>query len=161
MPDSLADHRPSVADSVAISDSITVVHALPPTDSADIIYRTNNEGFTIVPGRPVKFDGTTGCKLAQADDPANTLIGVVMETTASGASTKIKLLGTVTVADWTIALGGGSADLTPNAYYYLSQGAAGILTTIAPSGTGQIWQPMGFAISTRDLFLQIQTLIIA
>ena len=120
--------------------------------------RTNNEAFTIVAGRPVKFD-STGCKLAQADDIANIAVGIAYNTAAMGTDVTIVLMGILSVADWTVA-SGGSATLTSNSYYYLSQGAAGILTTIPPSSTGQIYQPLGMAVTTTDFFVQVQTAII-
>ncbi len=120
--------------------------------------RTNNEAFTIVAGRPVKFD-STGCKLAQADDISNIAVGVAYNTAASGDDITIVLMGILSVSDWTVA-SGGSSTLTPNTYYYLSQGAAGIITTVPPSGTGQVYQPIGLAVNSTDFFVQIQISII-
>lgn len=120
--------------------------------------RVNNESFTIVSGRPVKFD-STGCKLACADDIANIAVGIASNTAASGSPVTIVLMGIVSLSDWTIA-SGGSSTLTANSNYYLSQGTSGIITTIPPSSTGQVYQHVGIATSSVELFVQVQTPII-
>ena len=116
--------------------------------------QTNAAGFTINAGQPVKISGS-GAVLARADAIGNVCMGIAQAQAANGSPLTIQFGGILSLSDWSIPLGAPSL-LTPGAPYYLSLSAGGILTTIAPQGTGQIFQYLGTAISTTDLFIQIQ-----
>ena len=117
--------------------------------------KIKGEAFTLKAGQPVKFSGASNCVLAQADSLSNTTCGLVYEDTATGVSTRIIMLGMIKVADWTTP-SGGSATLTVGSEYWLSQGAAGVLTTTPPDSTGQICQYVGLATSTTEFYIQIE-----
>ena len=51
---------------------------------------------------------------------------------------------------------GGLSGLTAGAIYYLSAATAGLMTTTAPSTTGQYVCRLGIALSTTELFLDTE-----
>jgi hypothetical protein len=118
------------------------------------IQATNVESFMIRAGQPVQLVPGSGCKLAIAADRLNTATGLVMADAFPGAPTSILLLGLLTLSDWTAATGGGAL-LVDGGRYFLSQGAPGVITTVPPSGAGQISQYIAKAISTTEIFVQI------
>ena len=65
--------------------------------------------------------------------------------------------GSIEISDWTAIT--GSATLTPNAIYYLST-TAGRLTTAPPTTVGQVVQPVGIAVSSVKLELEVEDAIL-
>jgi hypothetical protein len=84
---------------------------------------------------------------------------VTSVSTASGAAASVAVAGvvTATTGQWD-AVTGQTGGLTTGAKYYLSNTTAGALTTTAPS-TG-VLAPVGVALSTTKLVLQVERVII-
>lgn len=71
--------------------------------------------------------------------------GVCTRTAASGGITEYCPLGVVEKPSWGLS----------DAIYYLSASTAGLLTTTAPSSVGQIILPVGVAVSSNELLVNI------
>jgi hypothetical protein len=56
---------------------------------------------------------------------------------------------TATTGQWD-AVTGGSGGLTPGVYYYVSAATAGLLTTTAPTTTGEVVKQAIWAISSTE-----------
>lgn len=132
----------------------------PGPTGAPYITRINNEVVTIHKGQPVKLNGATGYKLAQADVDANVAVGLAASDCNPGNLGEILLADLLDNGDWTAATG-GSATLTPDAPYYTSISAPGIMTTVPSIGTGQVWQYLGFASTPTEFYIKISLPIIA
>jgi chloramphenicol 3-O-phosphotransferase len=122
---------------------------------------TNGNAGTVVIGRVVYSSGASTFNLANANSFSTaTVVGVVTSvSTASGAAASVAVAGvvTATTGQWD-AVTGQTGGLTTGAKYYLSNTTAGALTTTAPS-TG-VLAPVGVALSTTKLVLQVERVII-
>lgn len=116
-----------------------------------LITRTNNTGSTIPAGSPVRI--TTGGQmvLAQANSFTNRAHGITLEAVATGASGAVCLWGPVTRSDWTPIT--SSAALTEGSGYWLVQTTAGLLGLSAPTGSGDLVQRMGLAVTNTTLWV--------
>jgi hypothetical protein len=122
--------------------------------SSQVITLTNTESFTIKAGQPVKLVGGGGCALAQANNVSNIAIGLATVDSPTSTLCHVALIGTLSLVNWTDATG-GSSTLTDASPYFLSQGAAGVITTVPPDSTGQICQYIGTSLSTGEIAIQI------
>lgn len=129
-----------------------------PQSGGDVIVQTNDEVGAIVIGAPVYNDAVDGVKKARANAAGTTkVLGLVRETSIAGAGTgAIQISGvlTATTAQWD-AVAGTTGGLAFGTKYYLSSAAAGLLTDTAPSTVGQYVAPIGIAISTTELNINI------
>lgn len=116
--------------------------------------KTNAEAFTLYGGQPVYLSGSGSFRVSQANSLSTICNGILASITGSNSTGTIIFIGLLQLADWTVATG-GSPTLTVGSYYYLSQGAAGIITTIPPTGTGQINQYLGLAVEPDTLSINI------
>jgi len=72
------------------------------------------------------------------------VVGVAVESISSGATGTMQTCGVVEIATWS---------LTANTVYYLSKDTAGAITATAPTATGEVVIPVGFALSATELRL--------
>lgn len=119
----------------------------------------NDNAGSIVIGTPVyvKSNGRVDKARANAIGTCTTL-GFVRDTSISAAASgNIQFHGiiTATTGQWD-AVTGGSGGLTPGSYYYVSSATAGLLTTTAPTTTGDVVKEGLFAISTTEALI-VQT----
>jgi hypothetical protein len=116
---------------------------------------TNGNGGAITIGQPVYVSAADTVDLgdASATATATPTIGLVFDTSiASAASGNIITHGRITNADWTTATGG--VTLTAGATYYLSE-TTGQITATAPVTVGSWVVPVGIALSTTDLLVNV------
>jgi hypothetical protein len=114
-----------------------------------------NAGGAITIGQPVYIQGADMVDLALADAKATSgVIGLVSDASIdSSAVGTILTDGILTSTDWTAVV--GEATLTAGSVYFLSDVAAGTLTTTAPTTTGSFVTRVGTAISTTTLEVTI------
>jgi hypothetical protein len=120
---------------------------------------TNGEASAaIVIGAPVYISGAASVKRAQANASSTaTVFGLGYDvSTAFGAAGNIITSGVLvaTTAQWD-AVAGTSGGLTAGTVYYLDPATVGKITATAPSNTGQLVVPVGIAISTTDMEVDI------
>lgn len=114
---------------------------------------TNNDSVTIFKGQPL----AVGIVRASAADDTKNAVGLAGETALSGASIPVQAGGTVSQADWTAVT--GTTLLSPGFDYFLSV-ASGLLSLSQPVVSGQIVQPVGTALSTTTMLVEIDTPIL-
>lgn len=119
----------------------------------------NDEAGTVVIGAPVYSDAAGGVKKARSNAIGTTkVIGLIADTsiltTATGNVLTEGVL-TATTGQWD-AITGASGGLTFNTIYFLDPATAGLLTTTAPSTSGQFIVQVGIALSTTQMAVQIK-----
>ena len=116
---------------------------------------TNSNIAAITIGQPVYIQGANSVDLALADAKATSgVIGLVSDASIdSSAIGTILTDGILTSTDWMAVV--GAATLTVGSVYFLSDVAAGTLTTTAPTTTGSFVTRVGTAISTTTLEVTI------
>ena len=128
------------------------------TGEVDIVSLENENAGTIVIGTPVYASSAGKVDKALADDAGTVeLIGLVQPTTIlTTASGNIQTDGvlTATTAQWD-AVTGDTGGLTAGSIYYLDPDTAGLLTTTAPSTTGDFAVRIGKGLSTTDMEISI------
>lgn len=106
----------------------------------------------------VVYSDAAGCKLALANtNLTRRAIGLVADASINNSATGNFVtsgLFTASTAQWDAATG-QTGGLTPNTDYYVSATVAGRLTTVAPSTTGQWVQPVGVALNSTQLTVNI------
>jgi hypothetical protein len=106
-------------------------------------------------GSPVYVKANTHVDLAMANAASTSLVaGIATSVAAIGHAAFYNTDGFVTKADWTAIT--GTSLLTPGADYYLSSSTAGMLTTVAPTSTGLYVTPVGRAVTTTILDIEIE-----
>lgn len=88
----------------------------------------------------VEAAGTIARATAAAGTPKEA-IGWALTSVATGQPITIQLEGKIS----------GLAGLTPGSTYFLSNTTPGGITLTAPSATGELWQPVGTAVSATEL----------
>lgn len=131
-----------------------------PQSGGDQINQTNAEATPVVIGAPVYVFGNDQFKKAQANAAGTKdVLGLVAKSPsiANGASGPIQTDGVLvaTTGEWD-AVTGGSGGLTANTIYYLDPATSGRITATAPSTIGQYVVPIGRALSTTELNINIQ-----
>ena len=133
----------------------------PPATQEDenvIIRKENADSGTIYEGQVVAVKSTgTGVVQANASDNTKHAFGIAKTQAAVGVALDIVTDGVLEIEDWTNTI--GTANLTPNASYWLST-TAGRLTTTPPSTAGQIVQYVGRALSTTQLIIEIDPAVL-
>jgi hypothetical protein len=113
----------------------------------------NKSGGTITRGQPCAMHVSgTGVVLAGAASAGRLATGLAAETVANAVAGLVRTEGILELSDWTAAV--GSAALTPGSEYWLST-TDGLLTSTAPTGTGEKVQRVGRALNQTQLDLQI------
>jgi hypothetical protein len=129
----------------------------------DSIALTNDEAGAVVIGTPVYIDADDGYKKARANasGTANVIGLQVDASVASSATGNIQTDGifTATTGQWD-TITGGSGGLTAGSRYYLDAAAAGKLTATATTTASQYVAPVGIAISTTELWIDIGTTVL-
>ena len=115
----------------------------------------NSNIAAITIGQPVYIAAADTVDLALADAKATSgVIGLVSDASIdSSAVGTILTDGILTSTDWMAVV--GAATLTVGSVYFLSDVAAGTLTTTAPTTTGSFVTRVGTAISTTTLEVTI------
>jgi hypothetical protein len=123
---------------------------------------TNANAGTINIGQPVYISAASSVDLADAGAAATKeVIGLVFDTTiltTATGSILVEGVMTATTVQWD-AVTGGTGGLTPGSIYYLDPGTPGLLTLTAPTTTGQFVAPVGKALSTTKLKLDIKVTV--
>jgi hypothetical protein len=113
-------------------------------------------------GQAAYISSANHVDLAKADSSSTTyVIGLVSDPTiATGASGGVTLAGvlTATTGEWD-AVTGQVGGLTSGSTYFLSDATAGSITPTAPSTTGHFVAPVGIAMSTTDLKINVNLTI--
>jgi len=125
----------------------------------EIINLTNDEAADpIVIGTPVYIDAANGCKRAQANASGTTnVVGLVKDASITAATSGAIITSGVlsaTTAQWD-AVAGTTGGLVAGTVYYLSDATVGQLTATAPTTGGSYVAPIGTAISTTELKLEV------
>jgi hypothetical protein len=124
----------------------------------DIVDLTNNEATPVVRGAPVYIDADDTVKEARANVSATVeVVGLVYPTSIAASATGWIITDGVldaATAEWD-AVTGDVGGLTAGAVYYLDESTAGMLTTTAPTTTGNFVARVGKAISTTNLEITI------
>lgn len=116
---------------------------------------TNQGGVTIQAGQPVRISsGLNGVELAQGNSLGSCAAGVAETQITVGATGTIVVQGLINVANWTSAT--GASDLV-GGRWFLSAGAAGILTQTPPTVEGNYVQYIGQAITARYLLVKVES----
>lgn len=127
------------------------------SSSTTSVSRLNAGGSTIYKGQPVYLSSATQCQKALSTTASTAAVGVASANAISAAATDVLLEGIVTQSDWTNVI--GSATLTTGSKYYLSA-TAGQLTLTPTDALNYVYQYIGIALSTTELFVQIEPPII-
>lgn len=127
------------------------------TDSNEINL-TNNNASSINIGQPVYAESDGNVDLAQADAQGTVeVVGLVADETIGASETGQVITDGVleaTTAQWDDVTG-DSGGLTAGDVYYLSAAEEGLLTTTAPSSTGNFVKKVGVALSDTQMQLAI------
>lgn len=122
--------------------------------SPDLFNRQNETGGALVRGTPVYVPAAGEIAKAQANAQATMKVfGLVADASIADASAgAVQTDGNLvaSTAEWD-AITGETGGLTPNAVYFLSAAAAGMLTQTAPTTDGQFVVRVGTALSTTEL----------
>ncbi len=134
-----------------------------PQSGGDVIVLTNDEVGSTVIGTPVYMDAASGFKKARANAAGTkNVIGLQRDTSiTAAASGSVQTNGVLhaTTGQWDTVTG-GSGGLTFNTKYWLDPSTAGMITSTAPSTGGQYVAPIGIALSTTDLKIEIEETIL-
>lgn len=135
----------------SITGTITTVEI---DNTTDFVTLTNQQGSVITQGQVVAIT-TGGVQLANATDGTKRGFAICTATVNSGLNGTFQTQGILTLSDWTAGLVSGST-LTLGSRYYLST-IDGKLTTTAPSSSGNLVQPVGYAITATTLKVVFET----
>lgn len=148
---------------VIVNGQVQQLQAGDTIEHPDLYSRTNNNAGAIVIGQAVYVDGAGTVDLAQADALSTSeVLGLVADVSIAAAAsggilTDGRLVATTTQWD---AVTGQTGGLTPGAKYYLSAATAGMLTTTAPNVDGNVVAPVGKALSTTEMEINIEHTIL-
>jgi len=113
--------------------------------------RTVTAGETLSAGDLIYLSAAPEALKADANSDAKAAIGFVLSgITAAATGTAYFGSGMIT----------GLSGLTAGAKYYLSAATPGAITTTKPSGSGDIIQQIGVAVSTTELYFEPQDAIL-
>jgi hypothetical protein len=96
---------------------------------------------------------STGVVLARADVLGKDAVGICTVAAAATETASYITEGAFTTSDWTAII--GTTLLTPGALYFLDRAAGKLTTTVPSSPTSVYSQPIGTAMSTTTLDLEI------
>lgn len=133
-------------------------------NEVDFLSVQNETGGALVIGTPVYFTGTAnevdkaGAGALATARVAGLVADVSIADTAAGSVLSNGRL-TATTGQWD-AVTGDTGGLTPGAKYYLEPGTAGMLTTTPPSTDGQVIAPVGQAVSSTVLSIDVDRIVV-
>lgn len=123
------------------------------SSEVDVVSMTNANAGSIVIGTPVYVSAAGSVNKANAAASGTTkVLGLVKDASISAAASGfIQTDGilSATTGQWD-AVAGTTGGLTAGTIYYLST-TAGLLSSTAPSGSGQYVMKVGMALSTTEL----------
>ena len=126
----------------------------------EIVSATNSNAGALTIGMAVYIDGNDSVDKAQADaSGTKDVFGLCADVSISAAATGDILTDgilTATTGQWD-AVTGQSGGLTAGSRYYLDPNTAGLLSTTAPTTVGDYVVPVGVALSTISMKLDIDT----
>lgn len=124
----------------------------PPPPLPPVQHITVTAGETILSGMAVRVANDGTLRLARADAYANVkgFVGLAVASALATFSCETAA-DTVTLTDWTAVI--GAALLAPGGVYFLDPAAAGHLTTVVPTISGQLAVAVGSAASTTTMTL--------
>ncbi len=118
----------------------------------------NKDAVTIKAGQQVTIHSSgTGVILANATDNSKNSVGVAVANIAVGFSGRIQTGDTLSLANWTDAM--GAATLGAKAIYWLDT-TSGKMTTSPPSTVGKVVQRVGYALDDHTLMIEIEDSIL-
>ena len=125
------------------------------TDSNQVFTAQNATGAALTIGQTVYISAANTVEAALADDVTTSgVVGLVADASiADGANGYILTDGTLVSTDWTAVV--GATTLTAGSVYFLSDTAAGELTTTVPTAPGSFVTRVGTAINTTTLEVTI------
>ena len=125
------------------------------TASNQVFTAVNAEGWDLAIGQAVYITAADTVGAALADDVTTSgVVGLVADASiASATDGSILTDGTLVSTDWTAVV--GATTLTPGSVYFLSDTAAGELTTTVPTAPGSCVARVGTAINTTTLEVTI------
>lgn len=130
-----------------------------PAANSSLTNLTNAEASaTLAPGAPVYASGANACRRAQANAFATAgVVALCAQQIAPGATGNIATGGvlTLTTAQWDAVVTGQSGGLAPGVLYFLDASSPGALTNVAPVAAGACIAPLGRALSTTSLAIQV------
>ena len=127
----------------------------------EVVTIESASGVTLNAGDAVYIDSAGKLNLASGGATASKYpIGFVRGQTdgttsniAAGSQVEVQTDGIFTISDWTAVL--GSSTLSPGTKYYLSSATAGNITATAPSSSNHFIVPIGRAISTTSMYIEV------
>lgn len=125
----------------------------------DVVGKTNDEATDLIPGEPVYAFDDNGVKRARANaDTTSKCIGFAVAAHTAGASGFVQTNGVLSLstAEWD-AVAGTTGGLVYGTKYYLSSGTAGRIVSTAVTGSGNWVKPLGRALSTTELLINIES----
>lgn len=118
----------------------------------------NKSGGTLARGQPVATHSTgTGFVAALGAGLSRPAVGLLYEDTLNTVAGRVQKDGMFVLADWTPITGATTLVRGP---YYLHPTTSGKLTSTAPTTAGQLVQPIGYAVATDTLEVEIQSSIL-
>jgi hypothetical protein len=128
--------------------------------SQEAVSMTNGNVGAIVIGTPVYVSGNDEVDKAQADaSGTKNVFGLVLDASIASAGTGSILTNgflTATTGQWD-AVTGDTGGLVANSLYFLDPDTAGKLTKTSPTTIGDYVCPVGVALSTTVLKIDIDT----
>lgn len=123
--------------------------------SNQIFTAFNDGGLDLAIGQAVYISAADAVAAALADNVTTSgVVGLVADASiASATYGSILTDGTLVSTDWTAVV--GATTLTPGSVYFLSDTAAGKLTTTVPTAPGSFVARVGTAINTTTLEVTI------
>lgn len=106
-------------------------------------------------GTPLAMDPAGELVLADATAPHTAVcVGLLLQSAAAGARAYYTSDGELSLADWTAVTTVGPL-LSPGVRYFLDPGKPGTITTICPTQPGVYAAPIGVALSSNLLEVEI------
>lgn len=133
-------------------------------NEVDFLTVQNESGGSLVIGTPIYFTGTANeVDNAKADALATARVaGLVSDVSIADASPGGALTNgrlTATTTQWD-AITGQTGGLTPGDKYYLDPATAGKLTATPPSADGQVMAPIGQAVSSTVMSVDVDRIVV-
>jgi hypothetical protein len=129
------------------------------------VTQTNGEGSaTLTIGMPVYNSSADTVKRAEANASSTVyVLGLVQATSITNGSTgAIQTDGVLsaTTGQWGAIITGTPAGLTTGSTYYVDPATPGFITPTAPTTVGQYVVPVGLALSTTEMHINVGTVVL-
>jgi len=132
----------------AISSNLTS------TGTLEDQYNTNLSVNAMLAGQPVYITAVGSLELAQADSlPRFRVAGFLIADVGAASASSFRSDGQLILADWTSVV--GTPTLVIGAEYFLSATTPGQITTVIPTAIGEYIVPIGRAINSTTLDIEL------